>query len=194
MSPTVRGICFRHMRILRSIFGVFLALSTCLPAIAVSNSADAPHVHVQLVVPASGFNRGAAADAGLYFKIDPGWHVYWKNAGDAGEPPHIKWTLPDGITAGPLQFPAPKRLPLGPLMDFGYEDEVLFPFALNVTQSAQAGPARLHAKVDWLVCQASCIPGKAELELSRDVNESSGKPGQATADAETFNRLNGRLP
>jgi thiol:disulfide interchange protein len=186
------------MRILRlsfvlPVFAALLAASE-LPALAASSSADAPHVHVQLVVPSSGLNRGASTDAGLYFKIDPGWHVYWKNAGDAGEPPHMKWTLPDGITAGPLQFPAPKRLPLGPLMDFGYEDEVLFPFALNVTQSAQAGPARLHAKVDWLVCQASCIPGKAELELSRDVNESSGKPAPVSADAEIFNRLGGRLP
>jgi thiol:disulfide interchange protein len=188
------GSRFRQMRILRSVFGVFLALFTCLPAIAVSNSADAPHVHVQLVVPASGLNRGAAADAGLYFKIDPGWHVYWKNAGDAGEPPHMKWTLPDGIAAGPLQFPAPKRLPLGPLMDFGYEDEVLFPFTLNVTQSAKAGPALLHAKVDWLVCQASCIPGKVELEVSRDVNGGPGKPAPVSADAEIFNRLSGRLP
>jgi thiol:disulfide interchange protein len=194
MSPIVRSICFRHMRILRSIFGVFLALAAGLPALAVSNSADAPHVHVQLLVPASALNRDAAADAGLYFKIDPGWHVYWKNAGDAGEPPHMKWTLPDGITAGPLQFPAPKRLPLGPLMDFGYEDEVLFPFALNVTPSAKAGPALLHAKVDWLVCQASCIPGKAELEVSRDVNDGPGKSAPVSADAEIFKRLGGRLP
>ena len=51
-----------------------------------------------------------------------------RTPGDAGEPPHIVWTLPAGMTAGPLQFPAPKRLPLGPLMDFGYENEVLFPF------------------------------------------------------------------
>ncbi len=74
-------------------------------------------------------NRGENFErVGLYFKLEPGWHIYWKNPGDAGEPPHIQWTLPKGITVGPMQFPAPKRLPLGPLMDFGYEDEVLFPF------------------------------------------------------------------
>ena len=112
-------------------------------------------------------NVGHAREAGLYFKIDPGWHIYWKNAGDAGEPPHLKWTLPEGITAGPLEFPAPRRLPLGPLMDFGYENEVLFPFTFNVADTAKPGSAILHAKVDWLVCQASCIPGKAELEVTR---------------------------
>ena len=147
------------MRLFRSIFALTLMLAAGLAARAVSATADAPHVHVQLVVPASAFNRGEAADAGLYFKIDRGWHVYWKNAGDAGEPPHMKWTLPEGIAAGPLEFPAPRRLPLGPLMDFGYENEVLFPFKLNVAQTAKPGWAILHAKVDWLVCQASCIPG-----------------------------------
>jgi thiol:disulfide interchange protein DsbD len=182
------------MRFFPSIAVLPFLLVAGVPARAVSNSADAPHVHVQLVVPASRFNRGEAADAGLYFKIDPGWHVYWKNAGDAGEPPHIKWTLPEGITAGPLQFPAPKRLPLGPLMDFGYEDEVLFPFAMNVAQTAKPGAAVLHAKVDWLVCQASCIPGKAELEVSRDVNEHPGKAVSLTSDAVLFKRLSGRLP
>jgi thiol:disulfide interchange protein/DsbC/DsbD-like thiol-disulfide interchange protein len=187
------------MRISTSIFVLPLLFAAVPPVQAVSNSADAPHVHVQLVVPESGFKPGAAADAGLYFKIDQGWHVYWKNAGDAGEPPHMKWTLPDGITAGPLQFPAPKRLPLGPLMDFGYEDEVLFPFTLNAAKTAQAGPALLHAKVDWLVCQASCIPGKAELEVTRDVLNGTGldriaRPAPVTPDAELMRRLSGRLP
>ncbi|MGA2535891.1 MAG: thioredoxin family protein [Terracidiphilus sp.] len=179
---------------LRFIFVGSLLLAARLPALAVSASADAPHVHVQLVVPDSGLNRGASAKAGLYFKIDPSWHVYWKNAGDAGEPPHMKWTLPDGISAGPLEFPAPKRLPLGPLMDFGYEDEVLFPFALNVASTANTGPATLHAKVDWLVCQDRCIPGKAELEVSRTVLEGTSKPPSAPLDAQLFARLSGRLP
>ena len=188
------------MRMTRSIFGGFLtfggflALAVCQSALAVSNSADAPHVHVQLVAPNTQLTLNRPADAGLYFKIDPGWHVYWKNAGDAGEPPHIKWTLPEGITAGPLQFPAPKRLPLGPLMDFGYEDEVLFPFTFTVAPTAKAGPAVLHAKVDWLVCQDRCIPGKAELEVNRTISEGLGKGPLAVADAAIFNRLSGRLP
>jgi len=135
-----------------------------LPAQTASSSADAPHVHVQLVFPQGSLYPNASNDAGIYFKLEPGWHVYWKNAGDSGEPPRIKWTLPEGISAEPLMFPAPKRLPLGPLMDFGYEDEVLFPFKLDVAKTVKAGPAVLHAKVDWLVCREVCIPGKAELE------------------------------
>src|SRR4029077_12199509 len=129
-----------------------VVLLAALPALAASSSADLPHVHVQLISPNAQFQLGVANNVGLYFKLEPGWHVYWKNPGDAGEPPHIKWTLPQGITAGPLEYPIPKRLPLGPLMDCGYEDEVLFPFQVNVAANA-SGPAVLHAKVDWLVCR-----------------------------------------
>src|ERR1035437_8041914 len=158
------------MRISRLIFAVPLLFAVGLPARAASSSADAPHVRVELLVPGDNlYSSDELNDAGIYFKLEPGWHIYWKNPGDAGEPPHIQWTLPAGLTAGPMQFPAPKRLPLGPLMDFGYDDEVSFPLKLHVANSVKTGPVTLHAKVDWLVCQDRCIPGKAELEVQRNV-------------------------
>jgi thiol:disulfide interchange protein DsbD len=159
------------MRPSRLIFAFFLLLAVGLPARAASNSADADHVHVQVTTILADLYRPYTNRAGLYFKLEPGWHIYWKNPGDAGEPPHIQWTLPTGITAGPMQFPAPKRLPLGPLMDFGYEGEVLFPIDINIADTAPLGTAVLHAHVDWLVCRERCIPGNADLELRRDVRE-----------------------
>jgi thiol:disulfide interchange protein DsbD len=182
------------MRLLRLVLPLLCLPSMSLPALAVTSSADAPHVHVQLVMPRGAISQGESVQAGLYFRIDPGWHVYWKNAGDAGEPPHMRWTLPAGITAGALKFPAPKRLPLGPLMDYGYEDEVLFPFPVEVAKTASPGTAVLHAKVDWLVCQNSCIPGKAELEVKREVGVHADKSAVQTSDLALFKRLGNRLP
>jgi len=182
------------MRLFRLIFVVPLLLAASLPARALSSAADAPHVRVELLVLPQTLGRGGQAQAGLYFKLEPGWHVYWKNPGDAGLPPHIRWTLPEGVTAGGLQFPAPKRLPLGPLMDFGYEDEVLFPLTLNVAQTATTGPAVLNAKVDWLVCSERCIPGKAELEVSRNVLDHAGKGVASAADSALFGRFTAGIP
>jgi len=173
--------------------GVILLLAG-LPGFAASNSADVEHLHVQLVVPPSALSPGSPAVAGLYFKLEQGWHVYWKNAGDSGEPPHIKWTLPLGITAGPLQFPAPQRLPLGPLMDFGYENEVLFPFSLNVASNVAVAPAVLHAHVDWLVCREVCIPGKAELETTRPVTKEAPKAATVDTDSAIYWRLHNLVP
>jgi thiol:disulfide interchange protein DsbD len=165
------------MRRFRLIFVLSLLLAVGLPARAVSSSADAPHVRVELLIPGDDLYSGDKLnDAGIYFKLEPGWHIYWMNPGDAGEPPRIQWTLPPGITAGPMHFPAPKRLPLGPLMDYGYENEVLFPLhfdvgdAINPKKSGgELGPFTLKAHVSWLVCRGSCIPGKADLEVQAKV-------------------------
>jgi thiol:disulfide interchange protein len=153
------------MRYLRLVLAIIAALSIASQSRAASSSADALHLHVQLVLPQSELYPGGPDRAGLYFKLEPGWHVYWQNAGDSGEPPQIKWTLPAGITASPLEFPAPQRLPLGPLMDFGYENEVVFPFSFDVGSSVNPGPGTIDAKVSWLVCREVCIPGKADLGM-----------------------------
>ena len=166
------------MRHSRFIFALFVLLAAALPARAASSYADVAHLHVQLVLPQSDLYPGGPNHAGLYFKLEPGWHIYWQNAGDSGEPPRIRWTLPDGLTATPLQFPAPARLPLGPLMDFGYQNEALFPFSFNVAQSAKPGPAALDANVSWLVCREVCIPGKAELGMR--VQLAAAAPASAT--------------
>jgi thiol:disulfide interchange protein len=126
----------------------------------------AQHLTVELLALQDSIQPGGTADIGLHFTLDKGWHVYWVNAGDSGEPPSIKWTLPAGFTAGPIQYPAPRRLPLGPLMDFGYEDEVLFPITLNADTTVKPPTtAPLSAHVNWLVCREVCIPGKADLSL-----------------------------
>lgn len=183
------------MRRLHLIFVLIAALAAAVHAQSPSSYADVDHLHVQLVLPQSDFYPGAPMKAGLYFKLEPGWHIYWSNAGDSGEPPAMRWTLPDGITATPLQFPAPSRLPLGPLMDFGYENEVVFPFSFNVAPSAKPGAATLNAKVIWLVCREVCIPGKADLGVR--VQIAAAAPASATTssvDAALWQRGQASLP
>lgn len=133
------------------------------------SSAKAQHLTVSLLVPPAQVYPGQSFTAGLDFRLEDGWHVYWTNAGDSGEPPSIDWKLPPGITAGAMQFPPPRRLPLGPLMDFGYENEVVFPIPMQVAANfrPQNPTTSLFAHVTWLVCREVCIPGKTDLTLSR---------------------------
>jgi thiol:disulfide interchange protein len=184
----------RFAAIIAQLFVTSVLALGLIPAWADSSSADAAHLRVQIVVPHKELARGETNNAGLYFRLESGWHVYWSNAGDSGEPPHIKWILPAGVTAGPLQFPAPQRLPLGPLMDFGYENEVLFPFSFDVANSAAVGPASLKAHVDWLVCREVCIPGKADLEVNRSIASGRASDLNALPDAVIWQRLSNRLP
>jgi thiol:disulfide interchange protein DsbD len=130
----------------------------------------AQHLTAELVSLAPSIAPGGTLQVGLVITLEEHWHVYWLNAGDSGEPPKITWTLPDGITAGPMQFPIPSRLPLGPLMDFGYEDEVAFPVQLTAVNTLKPGPIHLDAMVNWLVCREVCIPGKAHLGINLTVS------------------------
>jgi thiol:disulfide interchange protein DsbD len=126
----------------------------------------AQHLTAELVSYGNTIAPGGTLQAGLVLTMEEKWHVYWLNAGDSGESPHIKWTLPAGVTASPMSFPAPSRLPLGPLMDFGYEDTVAFPVTFTAASTAKPGPAHVDALVDWLVCAQVCIPGKAHLGMN----------------------------
>jgi thiol:disulfide interchange protein DsbD len=192
---------FRQRALFRN--SLWLLLATALAIVQAANAADPPqpvagpvraqHLTVELLPLHNSIQPGGDDLIGLHFTLDKGWHVYWINAGDSGEPPSIKWTLPAGITAGAMQFPAPRRLPLGPLMDFGYENEVLFPITLSADSSLKVpSTVPLSAHVNWLVCREVCIPGKADLALPLQVAAQQG-PTDATRQA-LFDRFHSLLP
>jgi thiol:disulfide interchange protein len=161
----------------------------------------APHLKVSLVADKATLPPDAAGTrVGLLFDLQPEWHIYWTNAGDSGEPPAVTWTLPQGVTVGPLQFPAPKRLPLGPLMDFGYETQVLFPAALTIAEGRGASSSRsimadvpVTADVSWLVCRLACVPGKAHLALTLPPGDGAAS-GAAPLFAKSFAAMPRPLP
>ncbi len=163
----------RKSRFLLAVLACFLLLCGHGFAQAVRTQ----HLTVELVTETGTIAPNRDFLAGLHFVLDKGWHIYWINAGDAGEPPRVDWQLPAGITAGDLQFPAPERLPLGPLMDFGYQSEVLLPVPMRADGSVHSGSKEtLRGHLHFLVCSNVCIPGKAELEHSVSVASQPGAP------------------
>ena len=120
-------------------------------------------VRAELVTVAGDFTKPFLV--GLKFTIEQGWYLYWKNPGDAGLPIAVSWTLPDGYTAGELQFPTPSKFVYDDLIAYGYKKElVLFAEIRPGGMSAASVPA-LKAKLDWLVCRESCVRGGAEVNL-----------------------------
>ena len=138
-----------------------------LPQTAVSAEVvSQPHVQVALVSKQTSAQPGAVVDVGVWMRLDEHWHVYWRNPGDSGLATKVTWELPAGYEAGPIRWPHPQRFETGPLMTFGYADEVLLPVRIKVPADAEPGTsAKLTAKVDWLVCKEACLPGSATLEL-----------------------------
>ena len=102
----------------------FILLSFFLtPAAAAPVKTD--NVEAELVSERTAAEPGTTLTIALRLRIIPHWHTYWRNPGDSGEPTALEWKLPPGYSAGPIQWPPPKRLPIGPLLNFGYEGEVL---------------------------------------------------------------------
>jgi thiol:disulfide interchange protein len=128
----------------------------------------ASHLKAELIADPT-IAAGGSGHVALSLTLDPGWHVYWVYAGDSGEPPEVMWSLPEGISVGPIQYPAPSRLPLGPLMGYGYEGRAVFPFDISASQHLAVGVERLRAHVRWLVCREVCLPGRAYLGLNLKV-------------------------
>jgi len=127
-------------------------------------------VEASLVADSTAAVPGRSVDVGLLLKTAPGWHTYWEYPGDAGLATTIEWELPEGVSAGPIQWPMPVEVKLpGDIVDYAYKGDVLLITTLQVPEDFSAEKLEIGAKVNWLVCEDICIPGDAELQLSLPV-------------------------
>ena len=142
-----------------------LALLLAAPALA-APLVKTEHVEAELVTEKLAAQPGKATTVGLKLRMADQWHTYWKNPGDSGLPTRIQWVLPEGWKAGEIQWPYPHHLPVGPLMNYGYEDEVVLLSEITPAANTRPGTYPIKANAEWLVCKDVCIPEKGELDLS----------------------------
>jgi len=164
----------------RAVAGLLVGLAVALAGVAHAAPVKAGHLTAELVADRTSITPGGHVHLALHQVMEPGWHTYWRNPGDSGEPTTVKWTLPAGWTAGDLQWPTPKTLPIGPLMDYGYEGEVLLPVDLTAPASARPGETvALTAQAQFLVCKDVCVPADATVTLTLPVTADPGSPDPA---------------
>lgn len=129
-------------------------------------------VTIELISEFTTLKPGSTQTVALRFEIAPHWHLYWHNPGDAGLPPTISWTLPDGFAAGELQFPTPEKILLPPLASYGYEGDLYLLADLVIPPSAIPGSSvTLSGLCKWLVCKEQCVPGQAKVSLTIPISD-----------------------
>lgn len=160
--------------------------------LAPSAGAAGRHVQASLVSETESIQPGRPLQVAIRLQMEEGWHTYWKNPADSGLATRMTWRLPDGLKAGPLQWPRPERIATPPLVSYGYEQEVLLPVEVAVAPSLKPGTSvELAGRVDWLECREACLPGKAELSLVLPVR---AEPPRPSAVARSFAETRSLLP
>ncbi len=135
--------------------------------VANAASIKTPHAEVELVAAENALVPGQSSRIALSIKHAPHWHTYWKNPGDSGYPTKVTWDLPPGYSVSAFDWPVPKRLATGPIVNFGYEGEVLLPASISIPRDAAVGASvTIKGKAEWLVCKDVCIPEDGEVSLS----------------------------
>ena len=153
--------------------GIRFAICFCLAAL----TANAAHTQARLILSADTARPGDTIWAGVDMKMEPGWHTYWKNPGEAGMATKIEWQLPPGVTAGEIQWPLPEKLPPAEVTTYGYDNEVVLIVPLKLAAGLKPGPLDLKAKVSWLECKESCLPGSGDVETTLNVGSETKTSG-----------------
>jgi DsbC/DsbD-like thiol-disulfide interchange protein len=191
MSSRDSGRNLTHAAVFRTV----LTIAGCFACAAGASAAGTaiPHGTVELIAENQWIKTGSTANLGLRFQLEKGWHIYWVNPGDSGEPPRVKWQLPKGLSTGEMEWPAPRRLGTSSVVDFGYQDEVtlIVPMRADGNLAAQQ-PAQIAADLSVLVCREMCIPGKARVSLTLPIKAQA--PAQDSQTEELFAATRKAMP
>ena len=164
---------------------------------AAGTFAKTDKVELELIAELEAAVPGEPMRLALRQTIAPGWHTYWLNPGDSGAPTRLDWVLPEGVTvssmADPAAWPLPRAIPYFDLMNYGYEDEVVFLAELQVPESWPVGePLEIALAADWLVCADICIPERADLSIGLPTRQ--GPPIAHPANAALFEKASAARP
>lgn len=179
---TVSSVLRRVATVLLLGLVVCVDLTSATRSHAAGSMVQTENVRAELVADVTSVSPGASFWVALQLDIRDGWHTYWRNPGDSGEPTRLSWTLPEGVTASEINWPYPERIPYGPLVNFGYENRALHLVRIAVPDNWPPGKA-LEAKADasWLVCKDICIPEFASLELTLPTVEGPAEVNKVAA-------------
>jgi len=162
-------------------FGVLCAVVVLAALSGQARAADSQseHVRARLVADVQSIRPGTAFRAAVHLRMEKDWHVNWINPGDAGLAPSIAWELPDGFKVSELFWPYPRQYRIGPIVIYGYDDELLLTALITPPVELPAkGDVVIGAEVDWLACAEACVPGGAEIKLELPVSSSYPKPDE----------------
>lgn len=180
MPRTLPG-CWPLLRTLAVLLFAFSFLLASFSAQAMPWK-KAPPVSAELIADQAGAQPGGELTLGILLKHSEGWHTYWKSPGETGIATDVQWSLPQGWSAGEIQWITPKKFVTSGIVNYGYDREVLLPVRIRVSEDAKPGTqARIEADASWLMCAEQCVPGSAHVSLQLPILQAKPQPSSSSA-------------
>lgn len=182
----------KRLRIAAGLLGIFLAGLAVSPleTAHAQTYEGVELVRADLVTDQTAVVPGGVLQVGVVLDLAPGWHIYWRNPGDAGLATELTWEWPAGWEPGEQEWPVPLRIiEPGDLQVFAYKKQALLWHRVRVPADFSGEEATIRVRATWLVCEAICVPGSASLEITLPVETTS-----APRNAELFAEFTARLP
>ena len=170
-----------------------LVIILLIPLNLFAQFGEESHVDARLISEVKTVQPGASFWVAARLQMNDGWHTYWRNPGDSGLETTIEWNLPEGFSAGDINWPYPERISEPPLVIYGYHDTIYLLTKITVDKSASVDKVIfLKAKVSWLECEAVCIPGSADIKVRLEIKNESMQTNDRYI--ETFANARAQLP
>lgn len=138
------------------------------------------HSKAELTLASPTVIPGATVEANLRVSLDSGWHSYWVNPGENGSPPEFKFSLPTGWKILRTRYELPEMVIAGEMVSYGYEDHFNVRYTLQAPK--QVGKGQIAGKLEFLVCQETCIPQSLSVAVPVTVGAESA-PKKALPEA-----------
>jgi len=158
----------KNLRIAVGVLSLWLTThgAWAIDVLSTNQVVESEQVRAELLVHApQGLSSGQPILAGLYLKHAKDWHTYWKNPGDSGLPTQFEWKVPARVQVSEINWPTPKKFPLGPLANYGYDGEVLLPVSVTLPPEWGGSSLDLTLNASWLACRTECIPEEGEFHV-----------------------------
>jgi thiol:disulfide interchange protein/DsbC/DsbD-like thiol-disulfide interchange protein len=141
---------------------IFLSFTILFSSMLLANPVNTGHAKASLITNLQSSNQESFY-VGVRLQMQDGWHTYWENPGDSGSPFEANWSTDEGVIVENVQWPTPITIPYPPLMTYGYEGDIVFPF--QVFRSQETELKTISVDFNFLICADICIPESASLSL-----------------------------
>lgn len=159
-------------RSLRALFrakaaGIALFLGSVAAVVPPAVAGDRIEDIASLDVLDGGWTTRGTYQAALRLRLAEGWKTYWRTPGDAGIPPHFRWSGTRNIAAMEITWPTPEVFLTSGLRTIGYHDEMVLP--VEITPDRPNGAIRIKGRMELGLCREVCIPAEFSIDHKPDM-------------------------